>query len=288
MAEIRSILVHVDETAFCPARLAFAGELAARFDAALAALYLAPDVVIDPAAPGEATEGWAALVDARVAEARRRAEENFAAFRRHRHDVAWQAMDMAAVKAAGGLVPALATQARGADLVIVGQSGPGEERSGNPGTIPEELVAIAGRPVLAVPRAGHCPAEGKRVVVAWNDSREAARALADALPFLRRAERVCVITIGDSRPPAGDRPASMDALDLPLAWLSRHGITADGEIMRAEPAEIPDILLARAALLDADLLVMGAYGHGRIREMLLGGVTREVLARLPLPVLLAH
>lgn len=288
MAEIRSILVHVDETAFCPARLAFAGGLADRFDAALTALYLAPDMVIAPPAPGEAPEGWETLLESRAAAARHRAEENFAAFRRHHDGVAWQTMDTAAVRAAGGLAPALARQARAADLVIVGQSGPGEERSGNPGAIPDELVALAGRPVLVVPRAGHFPAAVKRIVVAWNDSREAARALSDALPLLRSAERVCLVAIGDSHPPAGDLPTSMDMLDLPLAYLARHGVTADGEIMRADPAEIPEILLARAALLDAELLVMGAYGHGRIRELLLGGVTREVLARLPLPVLLAH
>ncbi len=282
MPDIRSILVHVDETAFCPARLRLAGRLADRFDATLTAVYAAPAAVIGPPAPGESPAGWASLVDIRTQDARQRAHENFSTFRHNHRHATWQEHAADAVRAAGGPAAIIARQAQGVDLVVVGQSGQGEERSGAPGVLPQDLVTMAGRPVLVVPHILAFPDSGRRIVIAWNDSREAARALTDALPFLRGAERVCVMTASDAATPR------ISALDLPLGYLALHGITADGEILQAAQGDQTSVLLAHAALIEADMLVMGGYGHGRLRELLLGGMTREMLARLPLPVLMSH
>lgn len=282
MSDIRSIVVHVDETAFCPARLRLAGRLADRFGATLTAVCAAPSAIVGPPAPGESSAGWAALVDARTRDAQRRAHENFAAFHRDHPQAAWQAFGAEAVRAAGGTAAILGHLARGADLAVVGQSGRGEERSDTPGTLPQDLVTIAGRPVLVVPHILAFPDSGRRIVVAWNDSREAARAVADALPFLRGADRVCVMAVG------GAGMLGVSALDMPLGYLGRHGITADGEILQSSPGGEAGVLLEHAALIDADMLVMGGYGHGRLRELLLGGMTREMLTRLPLPVLMSH
>jgi len=282
MPDIRSIVVHVDETAFCPARLRLAGRLADRFGARLTAVCAAPTAIAGPPAPGESSAGWTALIDTRTREAQRRAHENFMAFQRDYPHAVWQAFGAQAVRAAGGTAAILGRLARGADLVVVGQSGRGEERSDTPGTLPQDLVTMAGRPVLVVPHILAFPDSGRRVVVAWNDSREAARAMADALPFLRSADRVCVMAVGRA-----DK-LGVSALDMPLGYLGLHGITADGEILQAAPGGEAGALLEHAALIEADMLVMGGYGHGRLRELLLGGMTREMLTRLPLPVLMSH
>ncbi len=282
MSGIRSIIVHVDETAFCPARLRLAGRLADRFGATLTAVYAARTAIVGPPAPGESSAGWAALIDSHARDAQRRAHENFGAFHRDHAHAAWQAFDAPAVRDAGGPAAILGRLARGADMVIVGQGGTSEERSDAPGSLPQDLVMTAGRPVLVVPHILAVPDTGRRIVVAWTDSREAARAMADGLPFLRSAERVCVMAIGDA-----DK-LGVSALDMPLGYLGRHGITADGEILQAAPGGEAGVLLEHAALIEADMLVMGGYGHGRLRELLLGGMTREMLIRLPLPILMSH
>ena len=282
MTDIRSILVHVDETVFCPSRLRLAGRLADRFQAMLSGIYASPAATLAPAAPGEAHEAWETLIASRTDATQKRAQDMFAAFRRHRRDTAWQAFGPAAVAAAGSPAALVAHQARGFDFVIVGQSGAGEDEAKRPGSLPQQLVVTAGRPVLVVPRLLAEEDAGRRIVVAWSDSREAARALADAMPFLRRAERVCVVTVGQAATP------SMAALDLPLGYLALHGVTADGEILRADPGDETGALIARNGRFEADLLVMGGYGHGRLRELVLGGMTREILTRLPLPVLMSH
>lgn len=282
MPDIRSILVHVDETSFCPSRLRLAGRLADRFQATLCGLYAAPASTIGPAAPGEAHEAWAALIAARARDAQQRVQDVFSAFRHDHRDAAWQAFGPAAVGMGGGPAAVIARQGRGFDLAIVGQSGLSEDEAERPGSLPQALVMTTGRPVLVVPRILAEADAGRRVIVAWNDSREAARALADALPFLRRADRVCVVNVGQAATP------SMAALDMPLGYLALHGVTADGEILRAEPGDEAQAVLARSARLEADLLVMGGYGHGRLREFVLGGMTRDMLSRLPLPVLMSH
>lgn len=170
-------------------------------------------------------------------------------------------------------------QARAADLVVVGRQGPDDASHGGMAISPGDLVMGLGRPILVVPpRKEHLA--GKRIVIAWKDTREARRAVWDAMPLLKRAERVFVLAVG---PDAGQQGAA-DVCD----HLQRHGVP--GRVtLRSEPAKsIVDELTDFAEQEGADLIVSGAYGHSRLREWLFGGVTRDLLDATPVPCLLSH
>lgn len=146
-----------------------------------------------------------------------------------------------------------------------------------------EVVIGAGRPVLIIPSAGEYQEIGARVVIAWNGKREAARAAFDALPLLEQADSVRILTInpddgGDSLAPGAD---------LALA-LSRHDIKAVTATSHPTDISEGDDLLSRLADASCDLLVMGCYGHSRLREFVFGGVTRHILKHMTVPVLMSH
>jgi nucleotide-binding universal stress UspA family protein len=145
--------------------------------------------------------------------------------------------------------------------------------------IVEQIVTAAGVPVLALPPDP--PRDiGPVVLVAWKNSREAARAAHDALPLLRAAERVVLCAVGE-----GEGTAA--GLEDAAAMLDRHGVPVRPERVGGTDAGAGEVLLAQAAAHRADLLVMGAYGHSRLRELVLGGATRHVLWHATLPVLLS-
>jgi nucleotide-binding universal stress UspA family protein len=146
-----------------------------------------------------------------------------------------------------------------------------------------DLVLSVGRPVLFVPYAGRFPATGKRVLVAWNASREAARAVSDALPLLARAESFEVVAF---EPRPGDH-GEVPGADIAL-YLARHGVKATAARQSAPEIDIGAQILSRAADTGADLIVMGGYGHSRLRELVLGGVTRSMLEAMTVPVLMSH
>jgi len=168
----------------------------------------------------------------------------------------------------------------GADLVVVGQTDPAAPLGLVNRDLPEHVALGSGRPVLVVPFAGQFKTLGSRVLAAWNGSREAARAFADALPVMQRAEKVTVMA---QTAPDADAPA-FEALE---GWLTRHGVKAVFA-HEASDLETGDLLLSRAADLDIDLIVMGCYGHSRLTERVLGGATRSLLTQMTAPVLMAH
>jgi nucleotide-binding universal stress UspA family protein len=177
----------------------------------------------------------------------------------------------------------LCMQARYADLVVLGQAAAaGAEDAGLLPELPDYLLLNCGRPVLLVPRAGRFPTIGKRVLVAWNGSVEAAKAVTGALPLLRGAEQVTLAVLGNNSETLGQSPGADIAL-----YLARHGVRVE-VLRRPEPHDPGQAILSLAADFGADLLVMGAYGHSRFREMMLGGATRTILATATLPVLMAH
>jgi nucleotide-binding universal stress UspA family protein len=141
------------------------------------------------------------------------------------------------------------------------------------------------RPTLILPYAGRFDAVGTRVMVAWDDSREAARALSDALPLLRLAKRVQIESWNEGLD--DDDKALHRRLDALHRWLAWQGVSAD---LRVEPTagHVAEAMLSRAADLDADLIVMGAYGHARWAERVLGGATQGLLASMTVPVLMSH
>ncbi|MBN4098296.1 universal stress protein [Methylobacterium sp. OT2] len=172
----------------------------------------------------------------------------------------------------------LVEQARAADLVVVSRRGPGDEDPGPLGVPPGPVLMEAGRPVLVIPpRTVHLSAA--RIVVAWKDVPEARRAVSAALPFMRDADQVWVATVGaDARHEGAEDVAH---------HLARHGAH-----VTAHPLHTVDDtgseLLRFALLQDADLIILGAYGHSRLREWMFGGVTRDLLDRSPLCCLMCH
>jgi nucleotide-binding universal stress UspA family protein len=169
------------------------------------------------------------------------------------------------------------------DLAVFGQGAPDYRLPS--GFRPEDIVIASGRPVIIVPYAGTFDAVGRRVLVAWDETREASRALHDSLPLIAKAEAVTVMTVRT-------REASFEhdgpSLDRIVRHLERHGIPARAEETLRGDLPIADVLLSRAADLGVDLIVAGAYHHSPIREALLGGVSRELLDHMTVPVLMSH
>ena len=165
--------------------------------------------------------------------------------------------------------------------LVLGQFDPTETNQFVDPTLASDVVLAASCPVLIVPNSGAFENVGRNVIVAWNGSREGSRSVRDALPILRTADRVIVCSVG---PPAADHIASADA----ATHLARHGVSAEAVSAGDDSADVGAALLAAAADHGMDLLVMGAYGHARIREYLLGGVTRTMLRNMTLPISLSH
>jgi nucleotide-binding universal stress UspA family protein len=173
-------------------------------------------------------------------------------------------------------------RAQAADLVILGQHVPDHSTGLD---APEDVILACSRPVLVVPYAGRrLDRIGENVVVAWNGSREAGRAVQDALPLLAMSGAVTVLLVDP------EEDADIEAAEDLVAHLARHGLRAKTQVIRHQLATslVADTLLAQIARLDADLLIMGAYGHSRLREMILGGVTRDILRNMNVPVLMSH
>ena len=152
--------------------------------------------------------------------------------------------------------------------------------------VPEELALGAGRPVLIVPLTEPVLDIGRRITVAWNGKREAARAVGDALALLRQAEHVRVLWVNPQDDATGGDLATVDI----CAALARHGVKCDGAQTRttSKGSDVGQELLQQAAEHKSDLLVMGCYGHPRIRQLILGGATRHILRHMNLPVLMSH
>lgn len=178
----------------------------------------------------------------------------------------------------------LAVQARYSDLVVVSQTDPGDSSSGTAPGMPERVLLDSARPVLIIPYAGNFNHVWKRVLVAWDGSAEAIRAIAGALPLLRRAEHVTVALINP--PPSMRLHGTAPGTDIAL-YLARHQIKVD-VLQTQVDYDIGNALLSLAAELGSDMIVMGGYGHARLRELLAGGVTLTVLKTMTVPVLMSH
>lgn len=172
--------------------------------------------------------------------------------------------------------------ARAADLVVANQADPAWEWS-DILDFPDVLAIGAGRPVVIVPNFGRYDRLPRVVTVAWNGTREAARAVADALPLLQLAEQVNVLAVRDGPLPEGYLPDTEIA-----AALARHGVKADVAEVIATEYTIGEEIRVRAIEQGSDLLIMGCYGHSRMREFALGGVTRHMLRETTIPILFSH
>ena len=260
---ITEILVHVDETPAAEARLRAAVELAAEpFMRALVGRHLPEDMIRD-----------------HLAALAREADERLAALSAI---AAAKGVKLETRRETAGLdqLPAiLARQGRRADLVVVG---PGTNTDQS--ALTEAAFMDTGRPALVVPEAWSGTLPPKRALVAWDGSRESARAAGDAVPLLQAAEDVVVLTVDAHR--AGARFSDRPGFGL-STYLTRHGAKARVKQVTASGG-VADTILAQVAEESADLLVMGGYGHSRVREMMFGGVTRSILESTTCPILVAH
>lgn len=171
--------------------------------------------------------------------------------------------------------------ARAADLTVIGQVERGAPAAAVERDLPEQVVLGSGRPVLVVPYTGRFRVPGGHVLAAWNASREAAHAFAGALPLLQRARKVTVMT---QREAQAEPFATQDL----AAWLQRQGVKTAHFADEVAPLGVGDLLLSRAADLDVELIVMGAWGQSRLKEWALGGATRSLLQQMTVPVLMVH
>jgi nucleotide-binding universal stress UspA family protein len=171
--------------------------------------------------------------------------------------------------------------ARRFDLAVVGQSEP--EARATDELITEAALFESGRPVIVVPYIQKAPFTLERVMVCWDGSRNATRAIADALPLLERAGKVEVVIAGNER----GKQDEIAGVDMGQ-HLARHGLDVDVKRISGGNIDVADALLSHAADSGTDFIVMGGYGHSRLREFVLGGVTRSILSSMTVPALMSH
>jgi nucleotide-binding universal stress UspA family protein len=275
---IKDILVHVDNSRACPLRLGAALQLAEEQGAHLVGLYVLQRLEIPTYLEAEVGIDVLEMQREVIHTRARQAEELFRSTSERAGIAAeWRSVD-------GNLLNSLLLHGRYADLLIVGQGDASDPLSISAG-LSDRYALEAGRPVLVIPAIGARQTIGKRVLVAWNASREATRSLHDALPFLERAEKVAVVSV---RPPRGEMGnGELPGADICL-HLARHGVTVEAQYLEARDIGVDDLLLSRAVDENIDLIVMGAYGHSRFRELVLGGTTRYMLRHMTVPLLLSH
>jgi nucleotide-binding universal stress UspA family protein len=273
----KDILVYADGSKAATARFDVACALASFHRAHLTALHVRtlPFVPADFGAgvPPMVIE-WQERASDELAEQARKAVDD--ATRRNGPAIEWRL-----VRGDIGAVALL--HSRYADLVVISQGATDMAEASVADELPEALIMGSGRPVLVVPRYGQYPIVGERVLVAWNRTREATRAVHDALPLLTGAKSVTVMEVN---PRAGESP-HISGVDI-ATHLARLGVKAEVSSTVADDIEVGDAILSRVADLGADLLVMGAYGHSRLREYTFGGVTLHILKHMTVPVLMAH
>ncbi|SAL57699.1 universal stress protein family protein [Caballeronia cordobensis] len=276
----KTILVHLDTSVRAHPRLEAALQLARRFDAHVIGLF----AVFEPAPRAfEVMAGTAGYYEQHAA---MRSEQRGAIERLFHAEIKRAAVSGEWVETHERANHAVPRYARCADLVIAGQDDPSDPESYVGDHFPETVVLSSGRPVLLLPYTGFFSSIGQHPMIAWDGGREATRAVHDALPFLKGAERVSIVSIDTARGEARGDP--IPGADI-AACIARHGVKA--EVLSAgitSDTSAGELLLSRAADLGADLVVMGGYGHARWQELVLGGATKTFLAAMTVPVLMSH
>lgn len=276
---IKDIVVHVDDSRNHEERIKVATELAGRFDAHLTGVYVK--------APAYLPAYVAAQVGPDIIEMQAKASADAAAQAAEGFEKSANAAGLTAEMriGEGPIDEVISLHARYGDLCIVGQTDPDGDAPADDVDVPGHVVLFSGRPVLIVPYAGKFSDIGKRVLVAWNGSREAARAVNDAMPLLEGASQVTVLAVNpkDTRDPLGELPGA----DISLHF-ARHGVKVEAAQIIADDVQVGDMLLSRISDGGYDLVVMGAYGRSRLRELVMGGASRHILHHMTVPIFMAH
>ncbi|WP_026380374.1 universal stress protein [Afifella pfennigii] len=271
-----TIMVHLPSVDTIPRLMNVAAPIARSHSAHLVGLHLIPRIppdVVDPLG-GE----WLSMQMQRDNQI---AEEIGTAFDRaaSAEDLAysWLQLDARDVNATQLAV----RTCRNADLVVASQASddlPSYYR-------PEDIVLGAGRPVLVVPTAGNFGEIGNNVLIAWNGSREAARAAFDTLPLIQKGAKVQILSVNAGHKEPGHGLVPGDALARTLA---RHGLNVEAMTSRPDRTSVGGEILNRASDLGSDLIVMGCYGHSRLRETVFGGATQSIVDQMTVPILMSH
>lgn len=269
---IRSILVHLDVTPESVERQAFAHGLADQFDARVTALF----GLAEEAQPAFAHSAAAAMRAAEAFEG----PHDIARARLHAGHLQ-RGRDGIWCDVGRDLVSALVAEAAYADLLVLGRPARLDDTGSAPSGLVESSILRSGTPALVVPHPHRQDTVGARILIAWDGSVQAARAVRSALPFLCNAGQVDIASW--SRPPARAPFSRVGVTE----WLQRHGIRSQ-QHLHDTTTHVGDALRVLARELQSDLIVMGCYGHGPWRERMFGGATRSVLMAPPTPVLMAH
>ena len=290
----RTILVHLNDSRRARKLLHHAAEIARAFEARLIGLHVSPTFhgrAVDPKYPHTpAIEGLQFSRDEEADHLRSIFEELNTAerfggeFRRFSGEFRRLAADNC------NPLDIVAARAHGADLVIASQT----DRNWGLSSLldfPEQIAIMSGRPLLVIPNAFENPAVPKTAIIAWNQRREGTRAMYEALPLLKQARAVELLII-DERNEHGALERQRDPHILPASAvvdaLAAHGVKPSTVTMKSSGAPIGCEISARAEDQRADLLVMGAYGHSRLRELVLGGATQHVLSHMTVPTFFSH
>jgi nucleotide-binding universal stress UspA family protein len=272
----KTILVHVDGRARSAQTLQVACDLATQCDAHLAAIYALEQHLYVPAMDAGAAAVMKAQLelDARL-EAKARDMVGVAEQKSGR-SIEWRAVS-------GDAVNMVMLHARHADLLVMTQEDPAQKLALDP-IVAASVVVGVGRPVLMVPYAGTFKSCGQSPLIAWSGTRESARAVADALPLLRLARTVNVVSFN---PKSDSTWGEIPGADI-ATWLARHGVRVTVRQQKSEEVDVGNQILSLASDLGSDLIVMGAYGHSRTFEFVLGGVTKTLFTSMTVPVLMSH
>jgi nucleotide-binding universal stress UspA family protein len=278
----KTILVHCDGGKASMARVELAAGLAERYQAHLVGLHVRMpfDLPIYDNLSVAVTETMIREYDEAVQANEAATSQAFADVLKGKAiSNAWRCQE-------GDVEAIVALNARYADLTVVGQNDSGQQsRFAPPSDLPESVALATGRGTLVVPFIGAPKAIGDKVLLCWNASREAARAAAEALPLLRSASAVTVLIVEPKS--SSDGHGAEPGADV-AAWLSRHGVKVVVQRHVAVDGDVGSVILSRAMDHGCDLIVMGIYGHSRLREWVLGGASRTLLSSMTVPVLMAH
>jgi nucleotide-binding universal stress UspA family protein len=278
-AELGEIVVFIDGQTETAGILEFAGALAQEHSARLISVFMQPEPPVTPAETFARGKGMRSVSEAHRAQLEGIEADHRAQFehivRRHGIRSEWRSLPY--------LSSEVGVHAYYADLVVIARPESAGQTAGPPG-LAESLVMSSGRPIIVFPPRGTA-SQVRRILVAWNATRESIRAVADALPLLVKAKAVEVLVVDHQRHPEGHGQE-------PGADIARHlaGHGAQVEVRRVSSGgkDVGSLLLSQAAAFGADLLVMGAYGHTHLREWIFGSVTRTVLYEAGLPVLMSR
>jgi nucleotide-binding universal stress UspA family protein len=272
----KTILVHIDDSQRSDARVEFAVDFALKHDAHLIGLYLVCQDLLRPLFRRDESLNLA-VNEAQSAERQQRARDHFsAAAQRAGVNCEWRAPP-------GPVIENATLHARHADLLILGQQDPADPATYIARHFLEDILMASGRPAILLPYVGRVERFGDTVLIAWDGGQAAARAVEDALPILQRARYVKIVCV--TRHPEEGEPAGLEL----ATYLERQNVRAGfTSLLHVSGVSTGAMLLNALADTNSDLLVLGAYGHTRVEERVLGGVTRTMLESMITPVLMSH